>query len=274
MDIDSATDGALARRQFLALGGFTMLSAAALAACGKTAKVPVPQAGVAPSTTALPAQNIDDVTLLRTASSMEHNVIDFYQYAIDAGVLTGPQNDTMKMFQSHHRDQAALFEKTTTDAGGKPFTTANPAIKANIFDPGTALIDAGGKKPDDILHLALVVETVAASTYQSLVPILSKPALRKTVMSVGGVAARHTVVLATFLKGALAPEAVATSAAASTTTTSAAANSAETTAPIPVVPVYQVPSPFSLLTSAAGVIAQTEFSADIPGPNSYAYPDS
>ena len=88
-------------------------------------------------------------------------------------------------------EHSQLFQAATKQAGGSPFTTANPAVLKALKPTIDALKDEQG-----ILMLALNLELAAAQTYQSNVGMVTNLALNKALMSVGGVEARHAAVLA------------------------------------------------------------------------------
>jgi Ferritin-like domain len=257
----SVLTGGFARRRFLTIGGLSVSMAAVVAACGKAEpKAHVPVAGESPTTTGLPERVIDDVVLLRTASSLEHNAIDTYGTALGLGVLSAGAADLAKMFQDHHRAHADAFEKATTAAGGKAFTEANPVVAAKVLGPAVALIGQSEDKAGDLLRLAHALESIAAGTYQALVPALTQPGLRKAAMAVGGVEARHAAVLAK----ALGADVFQDKAAEATTTTAKGAK--------PTVTLYQVPGAFGLLGAVPVMLnGEAQPSIDLPGPNSFMY---
>jgi hypothetical protein len=257
----SVLTGGFARRRFLTIGGLSVSMAAVVAACGKAEpKATVPVAGESPTTTGLPERVIDDVVLLRTASSLEHNAIDTYGTALGLGVLSAGAAELAKMFQDHHREHAAAFETATKAAGGKAFTEANPVVAAKVLGPAVALIGKSEDKAGDLLRLAHALESIAAGTYQALVPALTQPGLRKAAMAVGGVEARHAAVLAK----ALGAEIFQDKAAEATTTTAKGAK--------PTVTLYQVPGAFGLLGAVPVFLhGETQPSIDLPGPNSFMY---
>lgn len=133
-----------------------------------------------------------DVVLLRTASSLEYLAVAVYQKAIDSGLVTTTAvGDAAMRFQEHHQAHADYFVKATKDMGGDPFTMPNPAVLASLQSTIAALEDEKG-----VLALALTLERAAAATYQSGVGKVTDVTLNKSLMSVGGVEARHAAVLA------------------------------------------------------------------------------
>lgn len=183
----------LNRRRFMQIGGVSVLSAAVFAACGSDDKKDSPT-----GTTSGAKGSDTDIAILRTASSLEHVAIDVYQAAIDSagalGISAGVA-DVAKLFQAQHKDHAGLFEGATKEAGGKAFTTANPAVMDSL--KGAI---AGLKNEMDVIKLARDLENVAAATYQSTVGAFDNLAYNAAAMSVGGVEARHAAVLNGVLK--------------------------------------------------------------------------
>ena len=265
--------GDLARRRFLTVGGLSVAAAAVLAACGKkSARPPTPITGDSPSTSAFPTRVISDVVLLRTASSLEHNAIAVYDTV--AGQLSGAGGDLAKLFADHHRAHAEALQKATKDLGGEPYTQPNPVVDAAIIQPGIA----AAKSATEILAFAHALESVAAHTYQLVVPQLSVPALRKTAMSIGAVEARHAALLAKAL-GAAPVAGLDKLPGATPTTTTTAAPAVKGAAPAATVekPVYfQVPGAFEPLLATKVLLTGTGekpvlLAIDPLGPNSYMY---
>ncbi len=259
--------GGLSRRGMLRIGGFGVAAAAVLAACGESAKPApgVPVAGEAPSTTGLPERKVDDAVLLRTASSLEYVAVEAYEAAIKLGVLTGAAADAAKLFQQQHREHAIAVETATRGVGGTPYTTANPIVMANIVAPALKLIAEGGNKAEDVLWFAYGLESVAASTYQTLAPVLGTQAIRLAAARIAQVESRHALVLAAALKAPISPKIVAAAATSAAGTTTTAAPAVEPP------PLSQIPGAFSLLSPTEIIIGQRKLSLDPLGPNSFMY---
>ena len=136
-----------------------------------------------------------DVTILRTASSIEELAVAAYQTAIDSGLVkTAAIADAAKLFQSQHKEHSASFQAATKAAGGQPFTMPNPVVLAAIKPMVDALKDEKG-----VVALAFQLETAAAQSYQSYVGAFTDPKLNPAIMAVGGVEARHAAVLSQVL---------------------------------------------------------------------------
>lgn len=270
--------GPVGRRRFLQLGGLSVATAAVLAACGGQGEQgQVPIAGTGPTTTKAPDRVVNDATYLRTSASLEHSLIDAYTKMLALGTLPAELADACKTFKDQHAEHAELFERLTTATGEKVSQDPNIAVQAAVVVPALALAAKDGNKPEDLLSLAIGLETLAAETYQQFTPLLSVPKLRSSIMSVGGIEARHAAI---FIKatpnGQPVPITVSVPAAATTTTTTAAATTSTTVAtgvggPVELAPQYQVPGPFQPLTAVQITIGEETINMDPLGPNSYMY---
>jgi hypothetical protein len=262
------------RRRILAVGGFSVGLAAVVAACAPDKPKPqVPQAGVAPSTTALPDENVNDVVLLRTASSLEHSLTDAYAKVLALNVLPADTTALVRRFADQHSARATFFEDLTSDNGGEPFTSGNVPFQTNVIDPALKAIADAGNDTNDLNWFIYGLENVATGTMQSFMPILRVPALRSAVMSVGGAEARTSAIAATLIPTVtvVPPSPEAAKAAAATTTTTAPGATTTTTPAAQAVAVAQVPGSFGSQTAVSVAIANVEDVWNLLGPNSYEY---
>lgn len=198
------------RRDILRVGGLSVATAAVISACTQHVRGEVGRVGDVPTTLKLPDAHVTNIALLRTASSLEHSVINVYSQVIGNSDLLDPKlDDIAKRFMDDHAGHAAVFEKLTTDAGGQAWTCGNPKIDDTIINPviqritkgveatGTAkAVDPSEDPRRDILNFAHGLETLAGGTYQAFVALFSEPALRSDVMKVGAREARHAALLA------------------------------------------------------------------------------
>lgn len=270
--------GPVARRRFLQLGGLSVATAAVLAACGGQGEQgQVPIAGTAPSTTKAPDRVVNDATYLRTSTSLEYSLIDAYTKMLALGTLPADLADAFKTFEDQHAEHAELFERLTTATGEKVSQDPNIAVQAAVVVPALAYAAKGGNKPEDLLSIAIGLESLAAETYQQFTPLLSVPKLRSSIMSVGGVEARHAAIFVKATPNGQPVPLPTSSAPAATTTTAAAATTTSTTVgtgvggPVALAPQYQVPGPFQPLTAVQITIGEETISMDPLGPNSYMY---
>jgi Ferritin-like domain len=261
---DHVTSGTpLDRRRFLVVGGFSVAATAVLAACGGGGtKTRVSQAGLTTETTALPDRVLSDTVLLRTASSLERSAIAIYEKALGMGLLAGDAATFGKLFQERHRAAAAFFDAQTTALGGSQMSTENAAVTKNIVTPAFLAIDASSDKAGDLRNLLHSLENVITETYQSFVPLLSTPALRAAVMSVGGAGAKHSALWASIIGGVVAPSLLPV--VAPTTTVKGAVE-------IVTVPVFQAPTAFASMGLVPTLLNGKKVDFDLLGSNSYAY---
>jgi len=202
--------GAPSRRQLLKLGGLTIASTALLAACVEPAStdqvaitgtlIPVPTT-IEPEDPGSPEV---DATLVLTALSIELLAIDAYQAALDNNWLEAPLLISVaKYFQSQHQDHAGALSQQARRLGQNPNdVTANPYLVTEVLTPATTEIGAGGGAEvvqTLTLTLARDLEVAAAQTYTKAGGILTTPELRQTIMSIGGIEARHSSVLSAVL---------------------------------------------------------------------------
>ena len=201
------------RRDLFKMGGAAIVGAAVLAACGSDDKKSASTTATtaAPTTTAAPATTTAattaatteattadsmadgggmDIVLAKTAASLEKLAVDVYGTA--AGLLeTAAIVSAATMFAGHHQMHLDALNGVITGAGADAVTEMNQAVFDAIVKP--ALDKA--KTEADAVMIALTLEEAAAQTYAFAGGALSTPALRSTIMTIGGVEARHAAVL-------------------------------------------------------------------------------
>ena len=305
---DQRVAALLGRRRFITIGGFSVATAALLAACADSNSGGIARVGVAPTVTALPDAIVNDIVLLRTASSLEHSAIAVYDAVIGNEDLLDQKAyaDVAKRFRDDHAGHAALFEKLTTEIGGEAWTCGNPRLDEVVIAPILRTI-AGGKATEtlaetpmsddpkrDVLNFAHALETIAGATYQSLMPVLSDPRLRKETIIIGTHEVRHAALLAIAITGRPAgyanPLDVENATLVAATTTVAPSTTQDLAAPTtlkgaeappvatPIPPVYAMPGTFGKLSAVQLVIGKPNDSGtrvtvnlETPSLNSYVY---
>jgi hypothetical protein len=191
------------RRDLFKLGGASILGVALLAACGSdeadapaaTASPSTSPSGTTASTTTAPSttgmESADmDLVLARTAASLEKLAVDTYGAA--GGLITTPAVlAAATMFAGHHQMHLDALNGVLTGAGATAITEMNQAVYDALVKPA---IDAAKTEADAVM-LALALEEAAAQTYVFAGGALSTSGLRSTIMTIGGVEARHAAVL-------------------------------------------------------------------------------
>lgn len=191
------TDDQLApsRRDLLRLGTTGIALSAVLAACSSEDE-PTPE----PDDTAPteeersePSAEPDvEVSLLNTALSLEVLIVDTYQVAFDYALVTSSEViEVVTLFQQHHREHRDVLFAAVEDAGGDPFTTANPVVKAALVDPSLVSVTV----EEDFITLARDLEQAAAQLHVHATSLLETPGLRSSAMAMAGVDARHATIL-------------------------------------------------------------------------------
>jgi hypothetical protein len=188
------------RRSFFKLGSATIIGAAVLAACGDDDDADAGSSSTTSSTTGgAPSGNEMDLALARTAASLEQLAVDTYQTGIDSGlVTTSAIADAAMLFQSHHQEHLDALNAAIEGAGGEPVTEPNQAVFEALIEPAVSAATSEA----DIVQIAFDLEGAAAQTYVYAGGTLSVPALRSTIMTIGGIEARHAAILQVVAQGA------------------------------------------------------------------------
>ena len=95
------------------------------------------------------------------------------------------------MFAEHHQMHLDALNGVITGAGATAITEMNQAVYDALVAPALATASTEA----DAVNIALALEEAAAQTYAFAGGQLSTPALRSTIMTIGGVEARHAAVL-------------------------------------------------------------------------------
>ena len=298
----------LSRRGLLRVGGLTIGLATLAAACVTEAKENEPaRVGDVTPPTPLPDAVVTDGVLFRTAASVHYSIIDAHKMSKELGNLSPAQTAIVDAYIAANEAAIRDLARSTTDAGSKPWTCANPrfdrVLLAPIRDRIAGRPRTGSESADlepsddptrDALALAHAMETLAAEMHQSLVPQLSLPKYRSAVMQQAQAAARRAAALALAINPAnivnplsLENANVSTPTTVEVTTTTAAQDITQSTdAPATTVAAaalfgfqqyYALPSQFGSLNAvqlAVGVPsggAQFTINLETPSLNSFVY---
>lgn len=193
--------GGFGRRRFLKVGGTAVGAGVLLAACGDddsettSGTTAGATATTGSGTTAGTGANETDITVARTAASLELFAVSVYDTAIDSAEALGIERavaTAAMLFRDQHQEHADAFNGAAAQLGGDPYDRPNPTAQDAFADR-----IAGLANQTDVVRFAYDLENVAAQTYQGVgATMLSTPTLRQTAMSVGGVEARHAAILA------------------------------------------------------------------------------
>ncbi len=182
------------RRQFLQWSSATVLGVVALGACTGDNGGNRPQ-GPAPTTTPPTSSSgtaPTDLALTKTAASLEAMLIAAYQKIVTSPLLTNPAVLTLGgAFAQHHTQHLAALNGTLTTSGVPAIAAPNDVMEKQIVQPA---LDAA-KTQDDLMHLLFTLEAATAQTYVYAGGAATRPDLRSTMMSIGGIEARHRAIL-------------------------------------------------------------------------------
>ena len=199
----SPSASAMSRRALLRNGGLALSLGAVIAACGNDRGGPTSpgRLGVAPPANTLPdvEDTPSDITLLRTAQSLEYTALAVYDVAAGTGALTEGELALAERFVADHTRHAAAIAELIAAEGGEEYACPNAFLMERIVQPILDALGANGGSDDlhrDVLNIAHAFESWAGASYQALVSALTKPELRKAAMSIGGEELRHATVLA------------------------------------------------------------------------------
>jgi hypothetical protein len=200
---------AWSRRRFLQAGAATAVGAAALAACS-TKDNATARIGTVPPTTALPTVAVTDVTLLRTATSLEHLLLSVYDTVAEQNLLSGTQAAIAARMRDEHAANADTLADFTTEAGGEVYDCANKRMTSIYIEPAMQFIlgsvvanEALGieapateipPSPDpaaDAIVLLNALEVITAATHQAYVAMMSSIEFRGAGMEIGVGSARR-----------------------------------------------------------------------------------
>ncbi len=191
--------GGFNRRRFMKLSGGALAAGTILAACGDDDEGSGDEGGTTDSTNEESEASKADITVARTAASLEIFAVSVYDTAIQNAAALKISDGVAKaaaLFKAQHDEHGKAFNGAAVQLGGEEYTEPNPTAKQQF-----ATTIAELKTEQDVLRFAYVLEVIAAQTYQAVgAKMLSTPTLRQTAMSVGGVEARHAAVLAMFLQ--------------------------------------------------------------------------
>ncbi|HEX2381957.1 MAG TPA: ferritin-like domain-containing protein [Acidimicrobiales bacterium] len=183
------------RRRFLQWGTAAIVGTAVLGACTGDDKRNGPPGP--PPTTATSSSSSGagptDLALAKTAASLEAMLVAAYQDAAASRLMTNSTLVTYTdLFMQHHKAHlAALNGIITTTDGQAAVDAPNEVMESQIVRPALT----AAKTQDGLAHLFFTLEDAIAQTYVYAGTAMSRADLRSTMMSIGGIEARHRALL-------------------------------------------------------------------------------
>lgn len=192
---------ALGRRALIRNGALTVSLGAIATACGsgRGGSDAPGRLGVADGAPELLDEDVDDITLLRTAQSIEYTVLDVYAAVTETGELSSDEAALVQRFVEDHQRHADEIGAMVVRLGGEPFECVNPFLADRAVEPIVASLEGSDDLRSDLLNTAYAFETLAGASYQELVAMLSDKPLRASAMQIGSEEQRHAAALAVAL---------------------------------------------------------------------------
>ena len=194
----------LNRRQAFKIGGLTVSFAAIVAACGddRGGDTAGGRVGYAPPVTQPPDYTVDDVVLLRTASSLEYTAIYVYEQALALDVLDADTTALVEELVGNHQEIADTMGELTEAGGGEAWECTNPWMMDRLIEPLLALIADSDDPARDLFNTAVGLEDLAASTHQGLSVSLTEADAKNATLSAAVLESRHSAALVVRVRGA------------------------------------------------------------------------
>jgi hypothetical protein len=178
MSKNQITNSTLDRRGFLGAGGKLVLSGTAIALMGG---LNTACAGKKTSNN----QIEQDIRILNTAISAEHEAVAAYQLGAESGLLSAGVLKVAVTFQGHHKEHIDVLAGTVRKLGGQAVDA-----KTKYDFPVSTL-----KKESDVLMFAAGLERGAVSAYAGAIPAFDNSDLAKAAASILADEAMHWAIL-------------------------------------------------------------------------------
>jgi hypothetical protein len=193
------TTKASSRRTFILGAAGVGASGALLAACGSSSKSTAPTTiGSGSGTTASPASGAltGDLAVAATATSLENLGVYAYKAGLTAATAgkLGKVPPAVATFaqtaMSQHQDHAKAWNSALTAAGKTAVTATDPALTPTVNQKFGQVTNV-----TQLAQLALLIENIAAQTYQAAIPSLSAPSSVAVAATIHPVEMQHAAIL-------------------------------------------------------------------------------
>jgi hypothetical protein len=199
----------ISRRGLFRTGGATITLGALVAACNDSTVVEPGRVGNAPVVTPLPDEVINDVVLVRTATSLEYTLLAIYERLSADGYFGADEQELVDRLVENHIARAAELAELTAELGGEPYECANSFLMARFVEPTMLNIegdDEQGIEPSDdpardARNTAEAWESLGGATYQNMVSTLADPAVREQLIAIGAEEVRQAATWAMRITG-------------------------------------------------------------------------
>jgi hypothetical protein len=125
-----------------------------------------------------------DLEIANFALTLEYLEAEFYQRALDAGVLSGDAQSYIQATGDHENQHVDALTKLIKSAGGQPVEKPTFTFPAGAFDSQAS-----------ILQLAGTFEPVGVGAYLGAAPMIQSPDVLAAAGSIAGVEGEHVVAI-------------------------------------------------------------------------------
>lgn len=192
---------ASSRRTFLLGAAGLGASGVVLAACGSSSKASaptttLPAAGTGGAASAGSSSLSGDLAVAATAASLENLGVYAYNAGITAatagklGTVPPAVVTFAQTAMAQHKDHAQAWNAALQAAGQPAVTATDPALT-----PTVQSLFAKVSTPSDLASLALLVENIAAQTYQNAIPVLTASSSVAVAATIQPVEMQHAAIL-------------------------------------------------------------------------------
>ncbi len=190
------------RRKFLLGAAGLGASGLVVAACGSSSKsstAPTSVAAPAASTTA-PASSSGALTGDLAVAAMAASLENLGVYAYNAGIAAATAGKLGKVppavvtfaqtAKAQHMAHAQAWNSALTGAGKSAVTATDPALTPTVNSAFAKVTNAS-----ELAQLALLIENIAAQTYQKAIPVLSASSSIGVAATIAPVEMQHAAIL-------------------------------------------------------------------------------
>ncbi len=190
------------RRKFLLGAAGLGASGLVVAACGSSSKsstAPTSVAAPAASTTA-PASSSGALTGDLAVAAMAASLENLGVYAYNAGIAAATAGKLGKVppavvtfaqtAKAQHMAHAQAWNSALTGAGKSAVTATDPALTPTVNSAFAKVTNAS-----ELAQLALLIENIAAQTYQKAIPVLSASSSIGLAATIAPVEMQHAAIL-------------------------------------------------------------------------------
>jgi len=166
-----------------------------LAACGSSSKTTAPTTG-SPSATAPSGALTGDLAVAATAASLENLGVYAYKAGLAAatagklGKVPPAVGTFAQTAMMQHQAHAAAWNAALTGAGKAAVTATDPALTPTVNQKFGQVTNA-----TQLAQLALLIENIAAQTYQNAIPALSASSSVAVAATIHPVEMQHAAIL-------------------------------------------------------------------------------